>query len=303
MTSNFAPLNLIDDLRQLFALFRLTGPGGAVLASVLSPYYLGDLRYRWWWRNAARLAREGRYAVPGAQALIWRRRLKDFATQCTPHFVLERVFPGSTPACASRAQAAAATQHLPVHVSVVSQDAPDGGAARSALRGELGVHRLETARGMVGALALRSLVRGLCEAHAPCLVCKQAGGVRQSARIAHGAPTNAAGGPIGELPHRRPHRGHARHRRLQQRDRSGLVARGEHLQIRGFHERAQGALRQEAVELHLRCEAELARQCLYLPVQCVLTDHIETEVDPASRKRRSARSNVDWSFTRFRLAT
>ncbi len=97
VTSNFAPLNLIDDLRELFALFdRLIVPGGAVLASVLNPYYLGDLRYRWWWRNAARLRREGRYAVAGAQALIWRRRLTDFATQSAPHFVLERVFPGNT---------------------------------------------------------------------------------------------------------------------------------------------------------------------------------------------------------------
>lgn len=95
ITSNFAPLNLIDDLPELFAKFhQLTGDTGAVLASVLSPYFVGDLRYRWWWRNAARLAREGRYAVRGAQALIWRRRLTDFAAQCAPHFVLERVYPG-----------------------------------------------------------------------------------------------------------------------------------------------------------------------------------------------------------------
>ena len=97
VTSNFAPLNLIDDLRELFALFdQLTVAGGAVLASVLNPYFVGDLRYRWWWRNAARLVRVGRYAVPGAQALIWRRRLTDFAAQSAPHFELERVFPGNT---------------------------------------------------------------------------------------------------------------------------------------------------------------------------------------------------------------
>jgi SAM-dependent methyltransferase len=97
VTSNFAPLNLIDDLRELFALFdRLTLARGAVLASVLNPYFVGDLRYRWWWRNAARLLREGRYAVRGAQALIWRRRLTDFAAQSAPHFELERVFPGNT---------------------------------------------------------------------------------------------------------------------------------------------------------------------------------------------------------------
>jgi SAM-dependent methyltransferase len=97
VTSNFAPLNLIDDLPELFAVFdQLTVPSGAVLASVLNPYFVGDLRYRWWWRNAARLMREGGYAVPGAQARIWRRRLTDFAAQGAPHFALERVFPGNT---------------------------------------------------------------------------------------------------------------------------------------------------------------------------------------------------------------
>ena len=96
VTSNFAPLNLIDDLRELFAKFAaLTSPTGAVLASVLSPYYAGDLRYLWWWRNLGRLLTEGRYAVRGAQALIWRRRLADFALQCRPHFHLEEVFPGN----------------------------------------------------------------------------------------------------------------------------------------------------------------------------------------------------------------
>lgn len=97
VTSNFAPLNLIDDLRELFALFdRLTRPGAAVLASVLNPYFAGDLRYAWWWRNAARLARDGHYSIRGTQALIWRRRLNDFATLCAPHFVLESVYPGNT---------------------------------------------------------------------------------------------------------------------------------------------------------------------------------------------------------------
>src|SRR5215470_3820163 len=51
----------------------LTRGHGLVLASVLSPYYAGDLRYGWWWRNLIRLAREGRYFVPGAQARICRR--------------------------------------------------------------------------------------------------------------------------------------------------------------------------------------------------------------------------------------
>lgn len=95
VTSNFAPLNLIDNLRELFATFHaLTAPKGKVLASVLSPYFLGDLQYRWWWRNLPRLLRDGRYSVAGAQAPIVRRLPADFAAQSAPYFTLERVLRG-----------------------------------------------------------------------------------------------------------------------------------------------------------------------------------------------------------------
>jgi hypothetical protein len=98
VTANFAPLNLIDDLQELFAKFHeLTGPGGRVLASVLSPYFFGDLKYGWWWRNSLRLWRDGRYSVQGAQAPIVRRRLADFAAQSEPYFTLKRVFRGLPP--------------------------------------------------------------------------------------------------------------------------------------------------------------------------------------------------------------
>jgi SAM-dependent methyltransferase len=95
VTSNFAPLNLIGDLQELFAKFHaLTRPGGRVLASVLSPYYIGDLKYGWWWRNSLRLWRTGHFSVPGIQAPIVRRRLADFASQSAPYFTLARVFRG-----------------------------------------------------------------------------------------------------------------------------------------------------------------------------------------------------------------
>ena len=95
VTANFAPLNLIADLRELFAKFhQLTNPGGRVLASVLSPYFIGDLKYRWWWRNVLRLWRTGRYSVPGAQAPIVRRRVSDFAEQSMPYFTLRSVLRG-----------------------------------------------------------------------------------------------------------------------------------------------------------------------------------------------------------------
>lgn len=95
VTSNFAPLNLIEDLHELFAAFHsLTAPDGRVVASVLSPYFLGDLRYGWWWQGLPQLLRSGRYAVPGSQAPIVRRRLADFAAQSAPYFRLQGVFRG-----------------------------------------------------------------------------------------------------------------------------------------------------------------------------------------------------------------
>ena len=97
VTANFAPLNLIDDLSALFAkLAALTSPTGAVLASVLSPYFAGDLRYGWWWRNLRAFLRQGRYAVSGTQARIWRRSLEEYERQCTPYFHLEEVFAGTS---------------------------------------------------------------------------------------------------------------------------------------------------------------------------------------------------------------
>jgi SAM-dependent methyltransferase len=98
VTANFAPLNLIADPRELFAKFHaLTGPDGKVLVSVLSPYFVGDMRYGWWWRNTFRLRRQGHYSVQGSQAPIIRRRLAEFATLSAPYFTLKRVFPGLPP--------------------------------------------------------------------------------------------------------------------------------------------------------------------------------------------------------------
>lgn len=95
ITANFAPLNLVDDLNELFAKFHtLTAPRGKVLASVLNPFYFGDLRYRWWWRNAMRIWRHGRFFVQGTQARIHRRRRADFAVQGMPYFALRRVYRG-----------------------------------------------------------------------------------------------------------------------------------------------------------------------------------------------------------------
>jgi len=98
--SNFAPLNQVDNLPELFAKFHaVTCPAGKLLLSVLTPYYIGDMQTRWWWRNAPRLWRAGHFFVPGGGAPPHtRRRLADFRALSAPYFTLSRVF------CAQPAQ-------------------------------------------------------------------------------------------------------------------------------------------------------------------------------------------------------
>ena len=96
--SDFAPLNLIDDLRELFAKFHaLTGPNGKVVASVLNPCFIGEMRFRWWWRGVPQLWRTGELFMPGPQAPHYRRRLANFRELSAPHFRLTRAFPALAP--------------------------------------------------------------------------------------------------------------------------------------------------------------------------------------------------------------
>jgi SAM-dependent methyltransferase len=91
--SNFAPLNLVDDLHELFGTFAaLTGAQGKVLASVLNPCFGGELRTRWWWRRVPRLWRDGQLFLPGPQAPHYRRLLAYFRTASAPEFRLSCVY-------------------------------------------------------------------------------------------------------------------------------------------------------------------------------------------------------------------
>jgi SAM-dependent methyltransferase len=91
--SNFAPLNLVDDLGALFVKFHaLSGPQGKVLASVLNPCFLSEVRSRWWWRRAPRLWRNGELFLPGPQAPHYRRLLRHYRTVSAPHFRLSHVY-------------------------------------------------------------------------------------------------------------------------------------------------------------------------------------------------------------------
>jgi len=91
VTSNFAPLNMIEDLRELFASFHaLIAPGGKILASVLHPYFIQDMRYRWWWRNRHRSC----YAIPYMVGLVYRRTLDNFVAEASSYFTLEAAVRG-----------------------------------------------------------------------------------------------------------------------------------------------------------------------------------------------------------------
>ena len=93
--SNFAPLNLVPDVPELFAKFHaLTGPNGKVLASVLNPYFAADLKNPVWWRSLPRLWRDGYCFMPGPQAPHTRRRAANFALQSAPYFKLARILRG-----------------------------------------------------------------------------------------------------------------------------------------------------------------------------------------------------------------
>ncbi len=110
--ADFAPLNLVADLPPLFArLHTLTVPGGGLLASVLSPYFLGDLRYAWRWRGMPGQWRTGMLSVRGARGDVIRRRLPVFAADCAPWFRLERVFRGLPPRNAAEAAGLDPAQH------------------------------------------------------------------------------------------------------------------------------------------------------------------------------------------------
>jgi SAM-dependent methyltransferase len=94
VVSNFAPLNLVEDLRELFGKFAaLTAPEGRVLASVLNPCYLPDMRSRYWWRGALKLWRQAELFLPGPQAPYFRRLLRHYASACQPYFRLRSLYP------------------------------------------------------------------------------------------------------------------------------------------------------------------------------------------------------------------
>lgn len=103
--SNFAPLNQVEELPELFAKFHaVTGPTGKLLVSVLTPYFVNDMMFRGWWLSASRLWLDGYLAVPaGGAPAHTRRRLANFKALSSPYFTLTRVFPALPPSSKRRA--------------------------------------------------------------------------------------------------------------------------------------------------------------------------------------------------------
>jgi hypothetical protein len=86
ITANFAPLNMIEDLHELFARFHaLTHSGARIVTSVLHPYFIGHVRHRLWWRNRLR----GCYEYPSMTGTVFRRSVSNFRSQAAPYFTLE----------------------------------------------------------------------------------------------------------------------------------------------------------------------------------------------------------------------
>jgi SAM-dependent methyltransferase len=93
VTANFAVLNHFADHRRLFQeLSRIVHQGGFVLASMLNPYYLGDVRYGWWRANLLNLLRRGHYAIP-SESRIHRFTPGVVARAAEPYFRQERSMP------------------------------------------------------------------------------------------------------------------------------------------------------------------------------------------------------------------
>jgi len=103
--SNFGPLNQAEELPELFAkLHAVTSSTGKLLLSVLNPFFLGDMKFPWWWLTVPRLLRDGYFFVPaGGAPPHTRRRLAGFKAISSPYFALTRVFRARPPGGERRA--------------------------------------------------------------------------------------------------------------------------------------------------------------------------------------------------------
>jgi SAM-dependent methyltransferase len=87
IVANFAVLNLVPDLSDLFGRFaRAVAPGGQVIVSVINPFYWRDLRCGWWWRALSKSWGSAMLTVEGSDAASYRHYLGAIARAASPAF-------------------------------------------------------------------------------------------------------------------------------------------------------------------------------------------------------------------------
>ncbi len=91
ISANFAVLSHVRELKPL--LQRLAShvkPEGALVASVLNPFYRQDMRHAWWWRSALRSVRTGAIELKG-KVTSYRHFVSAIREAAEPHFALVEV--------------------------------------------------------------------------------------------------------------------------------------------------------------------------------------------------------------------
>jgi SAM-dependent methyltransferase len=89
VVSNFAVLNLIEDLSPTFAqLAEILRPSGHLLVSVLNPMFWKDWRERWLWAGLVRSLGKGTIHLRGRDTDVYRHRVSTMVEKARPHFVL-----------------------------------------------------------------------------------------------------------------------------------------------------------------------------------------------------------------------
>jgi SAM-dependent methyltransferase len=91
IAANFAVLNHVRDLEPLFrVLSSHLQPGGSLVASLLNPTLLADMRQRWWWTGALQSLRSGTIAFHG-DVTTYRHYVSTVRRAARPHLALMEV--------------------------------------------------------------------------------------------------------------------------------------------------------------------------------------------------------------------
>src|SRR5437899_4640310 len=96
------------------------------------------------------------------------------------------------------------------------------------------------------------------------------------------------GRPLLDVPDRSANCGYTEGASLENCQRARLVKRGNHHHMRCLNEREQASLRQKAMKSHSLRQPQFVRELLYFTLQCVLTEDVHLEFQPAIGERRQS---------------